>query len=315
VTQSPTPQYAPFREEDDTTRIMTRESLQRTLPSPAMVRDRCTLNVLVGPHVGRIVAVNSEGMVVGRGEDAELRLDDPGLSRSHARLFRMGDAYYVQDLGSTNGSWVDGTPVNGAALISDGCRVAFGPNVVLGAQLQDAIEQEATLRLYESTIRDGLTRVYNRRYLDSRMAEEVAFALRHRTMLSVLILDVDHFKQVNDNFGHQAGDSVLRVLAATVARLVRTEDVVARYGGEEFCIIARGIDGRNAAIFGERLRRTVEAMRAPMGDRSLSVTISVGVATLTANSSYADTAALLHAADAALYRAKGSGRNRVVCAP
>jgi len=315
VSESPASAFqARQRDADDTTRIMTRASLQESLPSPVIVRDRCTLTLLAGPNVGRIVAVPAEGLVVGRGGDADLRIDDAGLSRCHARLFRMGDGTYVQDLGSTNGSWVDGAPVRGAVLVSDGSRVALGPNTLFGAQIQDIAEQETTLQLYESTIRDGLTRVYNRRYLDRRMAEEVAYSLRHHAALSVLILDVDHFKHVNDTFGHAAGDAVLRVLAATVSRLVRTEDVVARYGGEEFCVVARGIDARNAAIFGERLRRTVESMRAPVGERSLSVTISVGVSTLDGETTYADAAALLGAADAALYRAKATGRNRVVSA-
>jgi len=294
---------------------MTRESLKQTRPTATRLRDRCTLRVLVGPNIGRVIAVDPLGSIVGRGEDADIRLDDPGLSRSHARIFRMGDGYYLQDLGSTNGSWVDGAPVTGPTSMPDGCRVAFGPSVVLAVQLQDVTEQEASLRLYQSTIRDGLTHVYNRRYLDKRLAEEVAFALRHQATLSVLMLDVDHFKQVNDNFGHQAGDSVLRVLAATVGRLVRTEDVLARYGGEEFCIIARGIDARNASIFGERLRRTVEGVSAPVGERSISVTISIGISTLSPSSPYADSSALLAGADAALYRAKTSGRNRVSIAP
>jgi len=293
---------------------MTHESLMEVRPQLTSPRDRCTLSVLVGPNVGRIIAIDPVGVIVGRGEDADVRLDDPGLSRSHARIFRMGDAFYLQDLGSTNGSWVDGAPVTSATLIPDGGRVAFGPTVVLSAQIQDATGQEASLRLYQSTIRDGLTHVYNRRYLDKRLSEEVAFALRHQATLSLLMLDVDHFKHVNDTFGHQAGDAVLKVLAASVGRLVRTEDVLARYGGEEFCIIARGIDARNASIFGERLRRTVERVSAPVGDRSLSVTISIGISTLSPSSHYEDATALLAGADAALYQAKTTGRNRVFSA-
>jgi len=268
--------------------------------------------MLIGPNVGQVVAVPPEGLVIGRGDSADLRVDDNGLSRGHARIFRMGNDCYAQDLGSTNGSWLDGQPVRDAALITDGCRISLGPNVVFAARVQDAAEQKATIDLYESTIRDGLTRVYNRRYLDRRMAEEVAFALRHKTLLSVLMLDVDHFKHVNDTFGHQAGDAVLRVLAATVSRLIRTEDIVARYGGEEFCVVARGISPRNATILAERLRRTIEDMRAPIDERSLSVTVSIGVATLSEESPVDSAEALLRNADAALYRAKANGRNQVV---
>jgi diguanylate cyclase (GGDEF)-like protein len=160
-------------------------------------------------------------------------------------------------------------------------------------------------------VTDVLTRVHNRRYFEDRLAGEMSFALRHAAPLSLLLFDVDHFKKVNDTFGHAAGDAVLRVMAATVKRMVRTEDLVARYGGEEFAVIARGIGHRNAMIFGERVRKTVQACVVPWDERPIHATISIGVATVEQGSPIDGTRALVAAADAALYRAKNGGRNRV----
>jgi diguanylate cyclase (GGDEF)-like protein len=106
--------------------------------------------------------------------------------------------------------------------------------------------------VYEAALRDPLTRAYNRRYFDDRLFSELSFARRHGAPLGLLMVDLDHFKRINDVYGHQAGDVVLRVVAATIQRLMRPEDVVARYGGDEFVVIARGTTLRNAEILAER---------------------------------------------------------------
>ena len=168
----------------------------------------------------------------------------------------------------------------------------MGSNILLRFHLHDAFEQEAAKRIYESAVRDPLTQSYNRRYLDERLASEYAFAARHGSPLSVILV------------------AVLRIVAGTMQRILRTEDLVARYGGEEFCVVARGIDARNAMIVAERIRKTVSSLNIPWEGRTLSVTLSAGVATLRKERPYPDVDAILAAADTALYRAKESGRNR-----
>ena len=295
------------REDDDTTEI----PIHGAATTAPRVRDRLSLMVLGGPQRGAILAVDQKEAVLGRGEGATLRFDDAGASRAHARIFLRDRAWMIEDLGSRNGTWVAGRSVDAPTELREGDRIHIGNAVLLKVTLEDATEHEASRRIYESAMRDPLTRSYNRRFADERLAAEVSFAQRHGTPLSLMILDVDEFKRVNDTLGHGAGDAVLRVLAGALSRTVRVEDVVARWGGEEFVVIARGIDARNAFIFGERIRKTIAALSIPWETAPMRVTVSVGVATMQAGSSIVTQAALLEAADQALYRAKAAGRNRV----
>jgi diguanylate cyclase (GGDEF)-like protein len=161
-------------------------------------------------------------------------------------------------------------------------------------------------------MRDTLTRAHNRRYLVERLASELAYARRHKTPLALILFDIDHFKRVNDTYGHLAGDEVLREVAALISRLIRTEDVFARYGGEEFVVLARGIEHENAVRFAERIRSAVHRLEVAQEKGVLQVTISAGVSSIAeipdANRS-PDT--LFRLADERLYRAKSGGRNRV----
>jgi diguanylate cyclase (GGDEF)-like protein len=197
--------------------------------------------------------------------------------------------------------------------------VHLGPNVVLRFDLVDPDEEELARQLYEASTRDPLTRAYNRKTFMERLVAEVAFARRHEADLGVLLIDLDHFKHVNDTHGHMAGDIVLRLVAAQIARAIRLEDLFARYGGEEFVILTRGILPERLARFGERLRVAVERLVIRWEGVELRATISIGIATLA--DAGGDAASpldlgtmMLSVADQRLYRAKESGRNRVVSA-
>lgn len=297
------------RADEDTTEILVLDGAPRPVSSGAPKRDRCTLTMLAGPASGKMFTLDGDELVLGRGNDVGARIQDASLSRRHARLYRRGERFYIEDLGSTNGTFVNGEPVQLPTKLHEGDRIQVGASVLLRVHLQDEMEQAATRQLYESAVRDPLTQVHNRRYLDERLLGEFTYARRHLTPLSVLLVDLDHFKQVNDEIGHLAGDAVLRVVAGSMQRMLRTEDLVARYGGEEFCVVARGIDVRNAGIVGERIRRTVEGLAIPWEGRTLRVTLSVGIATMDPEHPFPSVQSLLAAADAALYRAKTTGRN------
>lgn len=281
------------------------------VPEPATRRSYLVLTVLAGPSTGALFSVETDETPIGREAGNAIAIGDPGISGRHARIVHREGNYLLEDLGSTNGSYVNGAAVSEPRRLIEGDRIQLGQGTVLGVRFQDRVELEAQKRLYDSAVRDALTGVHNRRFFDERLAAEVAYAVRHRTNLALVMLDVDHFKRVNDTHGHPGGDAVLRELGAMLAESVRVEDVVARYGGEEFAVLARGLDEARASQLAERLRRGVEHLEVPFEDEVIHFTGSFGVAVLTVNRPLADGAALVGAADAALYLAKQNGRNRV----
>jgi len=213
------------------------------------------------------------------------------------------------DLGSTNGTFLNGARVKVGDL-KDGDKIQIGSNTVLKFSLQDELEEQFQKNIYESATRDGLTRVYNKKYFMDTMRKEFAYCLRHRVPLSLLMLDVDHFKRINDTYGHQAGDQVLIRVAQKIAETIRVEDLLARYGGEEFALMLREATDDQALACAERVRRAVEGAELFASGTPLKITVSVGVATLL-DSDYSQPEELIATADKYLYRAKHGGRNRV----
>lgn len=271
---------------------------------------RGVLTVLSGAHPGTLVPID-EAVVLGRTDEADVVLDDESLSRRHARFMRMHGQYYLQDLDSTNGTFVDGHRISTPVTLEDGSRIQLGKSTLLRFALQDDREFRASLEMYEATVRDGLTGLFNRHYFDQQLANEVSFAIRHERPLAVVFVDADHFKRINDTRGHAAGDEVLRALARLLTETVRAEDVVARVGGEEFVVLVRDIPTAGMLAIGERLRAGVEALEVTFEGERIPVTVSVGVATLEGAGDAPSPEGLLARADAALYRAKEAGRNRV----
>ncbi|MCL5036539.1 MAG: sensor domain-containing diguanylate cyclase [Chloroflexi bacterium] len=164
-------------------------------------------------------------------------------------------------------------------------------------------------RLYEMAVTDGLTKLYIRRHLLQRMEEELRRARRYKHPLSLLMIDIDHFKQFNDNFGHQAGDLVLIELAKLFKRIIRGTDMAGRYGGEEFCIVLPETDSEGAIAIGERLRKEIEEYELVYDRQPIKVTISIGIATFPSHSM--EMKELIRKADMALYASKDAGRNAV----
>jgi len=179
-------------------------------------------------------------------------------------------------------------------------------------QLQLQLEQIQALqhRLEEQALHDPLTGLYNRRYLQAVMQQELARANRQQSFVSLLILDIDHFKRINDTFGHLAGDYVLQILATEMRSRIRQEDVACRYGGEEFVLLFPGLPPDNAYQRAEDLRRVIKALSIPWENQILQITVSVGIATFPLHGDGENT--LLHLADKALYLAKMAGRDRTV---
>lgn len=292
------------------------------LPASVNAEERGVLMPLTGANAGQIFRLETDTTTIGRGRDANMRVEDVGISRIHAQIARSGSDYVLQDLGSRNGTFLNGRRLEADAPLTAGDRIQVGPNVVLRFSLVDETEESLARQLYEASTRDGLTRVYNRRYFAERLASETAFAHRHDALLSVLYVDIDHFKHVNDVYGHGTGDRVLQLVAGQIDRLIRVEDVFARIGGEEFALLVRGISHDNAARFAERIRRSVAGVSLLVQGQpaeSIRVTVSVGVASLAecrpkVGASHAGDELpdrLVALADRRLYEAKATGRNRV----
>ncbi len=268
--------------------------------------------VLTGTQAGQLAVVEPAGLVLGRAADADLVVEDPSVSGHHARVVRASQGgYRVEDLRSTNGTFVNGRRVDATPLKTSD-RLQLGPHFALRFAITDEVEASLHRRLYDSAIEDPLTHVFNRRYLDERLVAEVARARLTKTHAAVLMVDVDGLKQVNDRFGHMAGDRALCMVAAGILDGVRAGDCVARFGGDEFVVIAPGADGDEAARLAERVRRSVEALQLGARGEIVRVTVSVGGATLSEVTPAEDAAAaLLELADQRAYVAKTSGRNRV----
>ena len=274
-------------------------------------KDRCTLTMLAGPTPGVIKTLTREELTIGRDEDLSWPVDDRGISGRHARVYLKSGRFELADTGSTNGTYVNGTRLTEPRRLQDGDKIQLGEHTLIRVALQDETEQQASRRMYEAAVRDPLTGIFNRGHLEAVLIAEFAYAIRHKTPLSIIFVDLDHFTAVNNTHGHQAGDAVIRAAAQAMASTIRTEDLVARYGGEEFVMLARGIDLNGALVMAERVRHMIETMSVPVDGNELHVTASLGVSCLEAATPFENVQELVAAADRAVYRAKADGRNRV----
>lgn len=277
--------------------------------STSQAKRNATLTVLTGSATGQMFKINHD-LMIGRAVTASVRVDDDGVSRNHARIRCDEGSVFVEDLKSRNGTYVNGTRVTDPVKLADGDKIQVGRSTILRFGFQDALDESFHENLLSSALRDGLTKLFNKRYFFDRLDSELKFAQRHETALSLLMLDIDHFKTVNDTHGHLAGDSVLVQLASVLMKAVRNEDVVARFGGEEIAIILRAINVDGAAQMAERVRRLVEQTAAWVQGTELKATVSIGVAGFP-STPVKTPEQLVEAADRALYRAKNAGRNRV----
>src|SRR4051812_48326988 len=295
------------------------ERLEKTTVAPAPQRSTLEkspfLLVLSGPQVGELHRLTPDLVtVIGRG-DADLRVRDDGVSRRHCSIQPRGRGALLLDLGSANGTFIEGERVAEKLLSSDD-RFQIGSSTTFKFSIADEMEAAVQRKLVEAALRDPLTGLYSRRHFQDRFAAEVAVAHRHGRPLSLLLVDVDHFKGVNDRHGHLAGDEVLKTVARALTPGIRIEDILARFGGEEFVVLAREADATAATALAERLRQLVEVAqtRWESGDDvpiGISVTVSIGVAQLAPDQNERD---LFQNADGAAYEAKKQGRNRVVLA-
>lgn len=294
-------------EPSETTMIVSSDMLRKARKGMGE-RDQAYLIIISGQHVGRPHKVGEDSITMGRSPKVDVQLNDVGVSRQHACVERRGENVFVRDLESANGTYVNGELVTRDYRLQDGDKITLGTTTILKFTYHDRLDVNFSNDMLHAAQHDGLTGAYNKKYLLEHLASEMSFALRHGTRLSMLMFDVDHFKNTNDTFGHLAGDYVLAQLSRLGAQSIRDEDIFARYGGEEFAIVCRGIGLQQCAQLGNRLRIKIEQHNFEYKSRKIPVTISLGVSGVPAINA-ATPQDLIAAADAALYAAKNAGRN------
>jgi two-component system cell cycle response regulator len=292
-------------DDDEKTRVTGLEEMDlKTTGEDCLV----VIHTAVQTELGRRYVLSNPMMTIGRGPKNDVVVSSDAVSRQHARLERRGADFVVSDLGSTNGTFINNErkrPNN--SRLNRGDQIRVGDTVFKFLSGSD-IEAQYHAVIGHMAVTDGLTNLSNRKHLDSLLAEEIQRAHRHARDLSLLMLDIDHFKTINDIHGHLAGDRVIAGMAMLLRQRLRSGDKLGRYGGEEFCAILPETALPSATTIAETLRTMVATNPFPIESQRLTVTVSIGVAALQPNMQNSD---LYRAADEMLYRAKGEGRNQV----
>jgi diguanylate cyclase (GGDEF)-like protein len=292
---------------DEKTRVT--QVVQQPPPDDSPSNDCLVVIYTAEPGLlGKRFVLDKSPTRVGRGADSQIVLEGDSVSRRHAHLERRAGAWYVVDDGSTNGTYVNEEQIAREQLLVNGDRIKIGPSILKFLSGADA-EAKYHEEIYRMTIVDGLTQIHNKRALFEALEKELMRARRYERDLSLLMFDIDFFKRINDQYGHLAGDHVLRELARIVQERIRREEVFARYGGEEFVILLPETPLPGAAALAESLRARVANHGFVFQGERIPVTVSIGTALLGENDKVA--ADLIQRADEKLYEAKRGGRNRV----
>ena len=272
------------------------------------VADQAAVVVIYGLDLGKKFSLEKDTIIIGRSSKSDIQVDQESVSRSHAKITMADKRLQLKDLGSTNGTYVNDELIDEIQL-RDGDLIKIGRTIfkfLSGGNIENAYHEE----IYRLTTVDGLTQVYNKRYFMENLEREISRCQRYGRELSLIIFDIDHFKRVNDTYGHLAGDHVLKGLAEAVQENIRREDFLARYGGEEFAIILPEIDHACAVVMGEKVRSIVEEQKFSFEKVIIPVTVSVGVCSH--NETINEALDFIREADKNLYEAKKAGRNKVV---
>ena len=262
---------------------------------------------LEAPETGRRFTLDGDELIIGRSSDAHIQIDRDSVSRRHARLSKTEGGWLVQDLQSTNGSYVNDVPIREHKLTA-GDQLKVGSAIfryLAGSNIETLLSDE----LYQIAVRDGLTHALSRRAFVEAAEREVARAHKLNRPLSLLAVDIDHVKQVNDNFGHLSGDFVIKELARRIRKKCERFELLCRYEGTQFLLLLPETAIAFAQSRAEDLRNAAASERFLFEGDQLAVTVTVGVITLAPDG---DTVQLLRQSQEAVQRGKKQGRNRVV---
>jgi len=266
-----------------------------------------------GRETGQMHNLAGRTVKIGRDPVCEIMIDDPHVSRVHAEIVARGTKdIMIRDAGSTNGVFVNGKKISEQQL-NDGDKILIGTRLYFKFCYQDAVDQNYQQNLFRAANIDALTQLYNKKYFMDVLSKEFSFTRRDKQALSLMMVDIDHFKKINDTYGHIAGDMVLKSVGQHLLKHVRLENIACRYGGEEFAVILRNVTLELAHTVAERLRVSLAAERIDFKGKPISITVSIGIATYD-STNFETMEDLIQRADEFLYEAKTNGRNRTVTA-
>jgi diguanylate cyclase (GGDEF)-like protein len=281
------------------------------LPESKKKKKKAVLVVMTGPTSGRVVFLESKSTwSLGRSTENDLSFPEISVSRNHCLIeFSESGIWTVRDLGSSNGTWINGNRIETQTLKGED-KIQLGSQTALKFVYQDELESTFQKEIYDSATKDSLTGLHTKRYFLEHLEAELQYHRRKKGPLSIVIGDIDFFKKVNDTYGHLAGDFVLKETGKLLTKRLRKGDVGARYGGEELIFFLRDTNLEGALVFAEQTRNLIEEHRYQYEGRDIPITISLGCATFY-DSNFSTALELIKAADEYLYQAKQSGRNRV----
>lgn len=274
------------------------------LSSPAD-QEEASLVILRGADLQPPTPIGAEGIIVGRSQECGICLEHDSVSRLHFSIERCVAGYIVRDLGSTNGTFVNSRKID-RALVQNGDLIRIGQITL--KFIQGAAEGAYHEELYRLVTLDPLTQAYNRRHFEQELAREHSRCVRYNRKFSLILFDFDHFKEINDEYGHLAGDAVLKEVASQIRERLRRDDILARVGGEEFAILCPESDLEGARHLAADLGELVRGISVIYEGLTVKATISLGVAEWSGEEENPD--ALYQRADELLYRAKATGRDR-----
>jgi diguanylate cyclase (GGDEF)-like protein len=280
---------------------------ERGMPEMGASGGACLVQIF-GPQLGKCYPIEERAeLTVGRDPNNDIVIDLENVSRRHCRFASKGGTIRLTDLGSTNGTYLNNEEVHGERTLRSGDLVKSGGVIFKfldGRNIESLYYEE----IYRMTVIDGLTQIHNKRYFLELLEREMARCHRYERALSLLMFDVDHFKKINDECGHLAGDRVLRELSGRIKSKVRREECFARYGGEEFALLIPESGPEKVRVFAGKVLKLVADRPFTFENHIIPVTISIGVADMTPRMT--EPADFIKAADEQLYRAKREGRNR-----
>jgi diguanylate cyclase (GGDEF)-like protein len=285
--------------------------LANTVPITAGVASARAYLVHIYPpglSLGTRFALGDAPMMLGRDAKCDICVNDSSVSRFHARFQPDADGFKVIDLQSTNGTAVNRVRIHDQKL-NDGDDLRFG-NCIYRFLSSENVEAQYHEEIHRLTIIDALTHIPNRRHLLQVLDRELLRAARYHRPLALILFDVDHFKAVNDRFGHLGGDFTLKELAGQVRATIRKEGLFGRFGGEEFAVVLPEADLSVGLNVAERIRTRIEQHVFLYAGISFSITVSMGVAATEGHDVLEPEEIIAHA-DQQLYQAKREGRNRV----